>query len=86
MIVKAKHTPIIEEDPISVRQKVEINLEDHNTALFCDVTRGIHPVIGLNVTATIAKHGGQSETLQLWDNGAGKNENIMLPFCPEKRA
>ena len=72
VIVKAKHSPSIDEDPISVRHKVETNLEDHNAALFCDITRGNHPVIGLNVTATIAKHGGQAKTVQLWDNGAGK--------------
>lgn len=73
VIVKAKQQPFIDESPIVLRQRIQTNLEDRNIALFCDVTRGNQPVVGLNVTATIAKHDGHASTIQLWDNGAGES-------------
>ena len=54
-----------------MRHHVEANDAERRIELYCDVTRGNHPVIGLNITATVLKHGGSVETVQLLDNGAG---------------
>ena len=38
-------------------------------------------MIGLNITATVLKHGGSPETVQLLDNGAGTTLFSAFVIC-----
>lgn len=39
--------------------------------IYAEVSQGLLPVLGANVTATIESHSA-SEELELWDTGSGK--------------
>jgi len=59
-------------DPLTVRHEAKLVHEGTRLLrLTCDVTQGVHPVIGLNVTALIEMPDAVVYTVQLLDTGAG---------------
>ena len=62
----------LEEDPIVVRTLVDpVTSDSNHVVLHVDVTQGSRPVTGLNVTAKVELPSGGTETIKLYDNGAG---------------
>lgn len=61
-------------DSINVKTSVKITSQGPNiVSMHVDVTQGVHPVVGLNVSAYVETPGHKTLTLQLFDNGAGLN-------------
>ncbi|XP_052284619.1 calcium-activated chloride channel regulator 1-like isoform X2 [Dreissena polymorpha] len=59
-------------DSINVKTSVKITSQGPNiVSMHVDVTQGVHPVVGLNVSAYVETPGHKTLTLQLFDNGAG---------------